>query len=108
MALQNLDRDYRRVAEHIFSTYYDVSGAAYDGKARGYEKLVSSVAYNKIVWGTHPKDYTDFAEKVILTSAGTSIDIGCGGACSNGGRLFAIDAARCPVGSFYRNAENCQ
>ena len=85
MALQNLDRDYWRVAEHIFSTYYDVSGAAYDSKARGYEKLVSSVAYNKMVWGTHPKDYTDFAEKAILSSTGTCIDIGCGGLAQTAG-----------------------
>lgn len=79
MMQQKLNREYMLVEENIFTTFKDTLGSAYDRKARAYEKLVSSTLYNKIIWGTLPKDYTDFARKVISISTGASIDIGCGG-----------------------------
>ena len=69
----------RKIEDRLFSSLGNINGSSYDNKARMYEKLVSSKSYNKIIWGTLPKDYTDFAKKAILNSNGISIDIGCGG-----------------------------
>ncbi len=67
------------IDDNIFSSLHNIQGSAYDSKARLYEKLVSLKTYNKIIWGTLPKNYIDFAEKAILNAKGKSIDIGCGG-----------------------------
>lgn len=53
--------------------------AAYDRKAKTYEKLVSNRLYNKIIWGTSPDDYKSFADQAINSSNGTVLDAGCGG-----------------------------
>lgn len=69
----------KEIESDLFSALENTTGAAYDSKAKLYEKLVGSKLYNKLLWGTLPKDYTDFAEKAILNATGISLDIGCGG-----------------------------
>ncbi len=68
----------RLIDDNIFSSLHNIQGSPYDNKARLYEKLVSLKTYNKIIWGTLPKDYIDFSEKA-------SIDIGCGGLIQTAG-----------------------
>lgn len=80
----NGNNNIRLIDNNIFSSLHNIQGAAYDNKAKLYEKLVSIKMYNKIIWGTLPKDYTDFAEKVILNLKGNCIDIGCGGLIQTG------------------------
>lgn len=73
------EKEFLKIEDNLFSNLKETSGAAYDNKARLYEKLVSKVWYNKLVWGTMPSDYMDFAKKAIIGSKGTCIDVGCGG-----------------------------
>lgn len=74
-----INRNYHPVEEHLYSALTDIRGAAYDNTAKAYERLVSSKTYNRLIWGTTPEDYSNFATKAILQSEGTVIDIGCGG-----------------------------
>lgn len=51
----------------------------YDEQARAYDKLISNPVYNRIMWGSSPKDYRDFAQESLNNAkAGLIIDIGCG------------------------------
>jgi len=79
MKLIDDNKRIRQIEGNLFSSLYNINDSSYDNKARFYEKLVSSKTYNQIIWGTLPSDYTDFAQKAILNSNGTSLDIGCGG-----------------------------
>jgi len=71
--------DFRKIDADIYSVLDNYAGAAYDSKARIYEKLVSKKLYNKIIWGTSPEDYKEFARKAIHSSSGKLLDAGCGG-----------------------------
>ncbi len=79
MELIENNNSIRELESDLFSALENVTGAAYDNKAKLYEKLVGSKLYNKLFWGTSPGDYTNFAKKAILTATGISLDIGCGG-----------------------------
>lgn len=75
----------RLIEDDIYSSLENTMGSSYDKKARIYERLVGLNIYNKILWGTLPKDYTDFAKAAILVSKGKCIDIGCGGLIQTAG-----------------------
>ncbi len=68
----------KKIEEGIY-TCVDGAGAAYDNKAKMYERLVSSRIYNRIMWGTSPDDYTAFAATALGAQAGLTLDLGCGG-----------------------------
>lgn len=70
---------FKKIDTDIYSVLDKYSGAAYDKKAKMYEKLVSNRTYNKIIWGTSPDDYKRFANKAIASSRGILLDAGCGG-----------------------------
>ena len=70
---------FKTIEESLFSNLDNITGGAYDNKAKMYERLVGSKLYNKIMWGTSPADYTTFAEQALNNSTGTVLDIGCGG-----------------------------
>ncbi len=75
----NLTAGFKTIENDIYTALENVTGAAYDSKAKMYEKLVSSRLYNKIIWGTTPDDYTSFSEKAINSTKGLVLDAGCGG-----------------------------
>ena len=79
MELIENNNKIKEIESDLFSALENIKGSAYDNKAKMYEKLVGSKLYNKLFWGTQPKDYTNFAKEAILNSTGTSLDIGCGG-----------------------------
>src|SRR6478735_8377286 len=71
--------NFKKIDADINSVLENYTGAAYDSKARMYEKLVSKKIYNKIIWGTSPDDYKEFAHQAINSSDGLLLDAGCGG-----------------------------
>ena len=70
MDVMNLIDNFRKIDTDIYSALENYTGAAYDSKAVMYEKLVSKKLYNKIIWGTSPEDYKEFAYKAINSSRG--------------------------------------
>jgi ubiquinone/menaquinone biosynthesis C-methylase UbiE len=71
--------NFQKIDTNMYSVLGDYTGAAYDNKAMMYEKLVSKNLYNKIIWGTSPNDYKEFAQKAIGSTQGLLLDAGCGG-----------------------------
>jgi ubiquinone/menaquinone biosynthesis C-methylase UbiE len=69
----------REIEPNIYSSIDHSTKAAYDRKARLYEFLVGNFFYNKIMWGTRPRDYVHYAREVLSTCQGSLVDIGCGG-----------------------------
>lgn len=52
---------------------------SYDKMAWAYDLLVGNSLYNRVVWGTWAKTYSDAADREIIQAArGPIIDIGCG------------------------------
>ncbi|MFT3795991.1 class I SAM-dependent methyltransferase [Flavobacterium sp.] len=70
---------FKPLGQNFYTAIPNVTGAAYDDKAKMYERLVGSKLYNRIFWGTSPSDYTRFAENAILSAKGNALDVGCGG-----------------------------
>lgn len=70
---------FRQIDKDIYSALEHMGGATYDRKAKGYEWMVSTSLFNKIIWATTPGDYTRFAREAVLHSKGPLLDIGCGG-----------------------------
>ena len=60
----------------------DDTGAPYDRKAAGYDRLVRSRTYNRLVWATSPDDYTQFAAAAIAEDDGSLLDVGAGSAAA--------------------------
>lgn len=79
MDLKTDPAKFKILEDHLFTNLENTRGGAYDNKAKMYEKLVSSVTYNKMMWGTSPSDYISFSQKAVNESRGTTLDIGCGG-----------------------------
>lgn len=54
-------------------------GQPYDGRARAYDRMIGSRAYNRILWGTSPGAYRAFARQAVTSGAeGWLLDAGCG------------------------------
>lgn len=53
-------------------------GAAYDGRAAIYDRLVGSRAYNRIAWGTSPRDYEAFVQRAVASAPGPLLDVAAG------------------------------
>jgi ubiquinone/menaquinone biosynthesis C-methylase UbiE len=90
----NLTAGFKTIDSGIYSALENVTGAAYDSKAKMYEKLVSSRLYNKIIWGTSPDDYTSFSEQAIHSANGLVLDAGCGGLIQTSG-IYRTTKNRC-------------
>lgn len=71
----------------IESTVSD-PGAPYDGRAAGYDALVGSRLYNRLIWRAEPSDYVDFARSAVGSASGPLLDVAAGTA------LFTADAYR--------------
>jgi SAM-dependent methyltransferase len=52
--------------------------ADYDRNARIYDRLIGNRLYNRLVWGTSPQDYEDFATEALASADGPFLDAGCG------------------------------
>ncbi|NML38092.1 class I SAM-dependent methyltransferase [Chitinophaga sp. G-6-1-13] len=70
---------FRQITRGIYTCLENTGGASYDFKAGYYERLVSTHWFNRLFWDTSRNDYQEFAAKAILRTAGTVLDIGCGG-----------------------------
>jgi len=68
------------VENGIFTTLEaDQRGHEYDDKAKGYDALIGSAIYNKLIWGNRLADYRRFCEKALTSrSTGYVLDAGCG------------------------------
>lgn len=69
----------RKIEENIYSSLSSDGGSPYDSKAKVYEFLIGTFLYNKLMWGTTPANYADFARKAVKNCRGEILDIGCGG-----------------------------
>jgi len=68
------------VEDGIFTTLEaDQRGHEYDDKAKGYDALIGSAIYNKLIWGNRLADYRRFCEKALTSRpTGYVLDAGCG------------------------------
>lgn len=58
----------------------DDEGAPYDRKAVVYDRVVGTRAYNRMMWGTSPAAYREFASEALGSGTGPMLDAGCGSA----------------------------
>ena len=67
-----------KLKDEIFEVA-NVPSGEYDKQAVKYDKLISNVLYNKIMWGNTPNDYSNFCQKAMNRHHdGIIADIGCG------------------------------
>jgi len=72
-------QELRPVGDDIWSTLPgDAHGQRYDRRARLYDALVGSPAYNRLAWGSAPRSYSAFAERAVRSADGPFLDAGCG------------------------------
>ena len=73
-------RAVRPIEDGIYSVLPDTSGQHhYDKRATVYDLVVGTRLYNRIMWGSSPLDYVDFARRAVGSSpAGKFLDAGCG------------------------------
>ena len=50
----------------------------YARRAKTYDAMLGSPAYNKTFWGTHPRSYAGFAARAIGSSAGPLLEVAVG------------------------------
>lgn len=66
-------------------------GEAYDGRAAAYDRLVASRLYNRLAWGTDPKDYERFAQAAVASASGSLLEVAAGTAVASAGAYRASD-----------------
>ncbi len=73
-------RTLRQVGEGIYSVLPDAAHEhLYDRRASLYDAVVSTWIYNRLMWGTSPRDYEEFARRAHASHAsGRILDAGCG------------------------------
>ncbi len=62
----------------IYSTLPDAADQRYDRYAKMYDRMIGSRLYNRLMWGTHPAAYTQFAAQAVGTAGQLHLDAGCG------------------------------
>jgi len=62
----------------IWTVDTDLPGQAYDKKAAVYDRLIGSNIYNRLMWGTSPKAYREFAQSLHEANPRVVLDAGCG------------------------------
>lgn len=74
------DQLFEEIEDGIFTTLStDQRGHEYDDKAKGYDRLVGSAIYNKLIWRNSLADYRRFCEKALTSRpTGYVLDAGCG------------------------------
>jgi SAM-dependent methyltransferase len=72
-------RDVRMVAEGVYSVLPPgLPSPPYDGRAKLYDRLIGSRAYNRLAWGIEPAAYMAFAKAAADSGEGPLLDAGCG------------------------------
>lgn len=64
----------------------------YAQRARLYDAMIGSSAYNKLFWGTSPNDYAAFAARAIGSGSGPLLEVAVGTARAS--RLLHLASAR--------------
>lgn len=77
------------------------AGAAYDGRAAVYDRLVASRLYNRVAWATSPRDYEAFARRAVASAVGPLLDVAAGTAAAtapayaaSGREIVLVDRSR--------------
>jgi len=70
------------MAEPVIESSGLTPGAAYDGRAAIYDRLVASRLYNRLAWGTDPQDYAAFADHAVDSGSGPLLDVAAGTAAA--------------------------
>jgi ubiquinone/menaquinone biosynthesis C-methylase UbiE len=70
----------RLVEDDIYSALPDARHThLYDRRAAAYDSVVSTWLYNRVMWGTSPLDYVEFARAAVVSHpAGRMLDAACG------------------------------
>jgi len=92
------NREARLIETSIYSVLPDASPHHhYDRRSALYDSVVGTRLYNYLMWGTSPRDYTDFARDAVRSRTGKLLDAGCGSMLFTAAAY--IDSAR-PVIAF--------
>ncbi|HEX5707055.1 MAG TPA: class I SAM-dependent methyltransferase [Pyrinomonadaceae bacterium] len=75
-------RGVREVGDEIYSALADEGEARahmYDGRAGLYDAVVGTWAYNRLMWGSTPRAYREFARRALASDGGGLVlDAACG------------------------------
>ncbi len=87
------NRPVRLIEDDIYSVLPDASRMHhYDRRAAVYDLVVSTRAYNLVMWGNSPSDYIAFARQALTSCAGGRfLDAGCGSLLFTGSIYLASD-----------------
>jgi ubiquinone/menaquinone biosynthesis C-methylase UbiE len=93
------DRSLREVRPGIHSVLSpEVEEAMYDSRAEGYDQVVGSWWYNRLMWGVSTDTYRRFVRRALGAGDGPLLDVGAGSAVFTAGayvqssrRLILID-----------------
>jgi ubiquinone/menaquinone biosynthesis C-methylase UbiE len=59
--------------------------ASYDSRAEGYDQIVGSWWYNRLMWGVSTKRYRKFVQRALDADDGPLLDVGAGSAVFSAG-----------------------
>lgn len=93
------DRPLREVRPGIHSAVSpEAESATYDSRAEGYDQVVGSWWYNRLMWGVSTDSYRRFVRRALGAGGGPLLDVGAGSAVFTAGayvqsfrRLILID-----------------
>ncbi|HYN86242.1 MAG TPA: class I SAM-dependent methyltransferase [Pyrinomonadaceae bacterium] len=72
-------RGVREVGGGVFSVMSEGGAQMYDGRAGLYDALVGTGVYNRLMWGSSPRAYREFARSAFASGAGGRVlDAACG------------------------------
>lgn len=81
----------RRGSHHGLWTSLDTADdtTGYDRRAALYDRIIGNQIYNRLVWGTWPSAYAEFAARAVDSASGPILDVGCGSAVFTAGTYRA-------------------
>lgn len=72
-------RGVREVGGGVYSSMGGGGAQMYDGRAGLYDAVVGTWAYNRLMWGSSPRAYGEFARRAFASGAGGRVlDAACG------------------------------
>lgn len=80
------ERSLREVRPGIYSVLSsEAEEATYDSRAQGYDQVVGSWWYNRLMWGVSTKSYHRFVHRALGAGEGPLLDAGAGSAVFTAG-----------------------